>query len=425
MPASNMKVVTTAIAADRLGWSTTFQTRLVSAAPLHGTTLDGDLFLIGAGDPSLGGAPGTAEAVLSSWATQLRTAGIFRITGRLIGVDDTLDDEGLGYGWSWDDLAEDYAAPISGLSFHENTVTLAFAPGHAAGDPVVITGTPAGHGLTLINHVVTSAAGTSPALDYRRLPGSTSVTVSGTVPAGRQDVTRVVSVDNPTAFTASVVKTALMERGVTVDGDAVDLDELSPTPEVPSGRVLATWTSAPLSDILTVLLKVSQNLYADTMLKLVGRVPAADGKVPAGSVATGRSVEQQTLTAWGVPATAYVIRDGSGLSRYNYLTPALLVNVLSHVYADEKLREPFLAALPHAGVDGTLARRMVNTPAQRNAKAKTGSFANTRSLSGYVTTADGEPVVFSIIANNFSVPSSEVDAIVDRAVARLANFRRR
>jgi D-alanyl-D-alanine carboxypeptidase/D-alanyl-D-alanine-endopeptidase (penicillin-binding protein 4) len=131
------------------------------------------------------------------------------------------------------------------------------------------------------------------------------------------------------------------------------------------------------------------------------------------------------LAAWGIAPDSYLQADGSGLSRYNYLTADLLVRVLTRVYQDPKHRGPYTEALPNAGVDGSISGRMKGTKAENNARAKTGSIANVRALSGFVTSAEGEPLVFSFIANNFNVPQSQADAIVDGVVARLAEFRRR
>ena len=142
-------------------------------------------------------------------------------------------------------------------------------------------------------------------------------------------------------------------------------------------------------------MKNSQNQYAETFLKTMG---AATGTPRA---AAGRAAVQTTLQAWGVQPVDLIQRDGSGLSRYDYVTPEALATILVHVYRDDRLRGPFEATLPIAGRDGSLANRMKGTPAEGNARAKTGSMSNVRGLSGYVTTADGEPLVFSIIANNF------------------------
>lgn len=423
MPASNMKVVTASVTAERLGWDYRFETKLVSAAAIDNGTLAGDVVIVGAGDPSLGGKPGDAVTVLDAWAAQLRERGITRIAGRIVGDDNAHDDVGLGAGWAWDYLGSAYATPTSALSFGENVVTVILTPGAAAGEPAAISSRPAGHGLTIAGSVTTGAADSRPSLDFNRLPGSSVLTVSGSVPAGRAAVERLVSVDNPTLFTAGVLKAALIERGIQVDGEAVDIDAIEPpaaaAPE--SVRTLASWTSPPLAEILKHLLKVSQNLYADTMLERVGRVDAAT----VGSVVTGRKAVQETLASWGIAPDRYIMADGSGLSRYDYLTADVLAAILTRMYGDARHRAPFSDALPIAGVDGTIGNRMKGTPAENNARAKTGSIANARALSGYVTTAEGEPLVFSMIVNNFNVPQSEADAVIDRAVARLAAFRRR
>jgi D-alanyl-D-alanine carboxypeptidase/D-alanyl-D-alanine-endopeptidase (penicillin-binding protein 4) len=165
-------------------------------------------------------------------------------------------------------------------------------------------------------------------------------------------------------------------------------------------------------------MKASQNQYAETFLKTMG---AAAGTPTA---AGGRTVAQTILERWGVPAGALIQRDGSGLSRYDYVTPEALVTILTHIDRDERLRGPFEASLPIAGRDGSLSNRMKGTPAEGNARAKTGSMSNVRALSGYVTTADGEPLAFAIIANNFEVPADAITGATDAIVVRLATFRR-
>lgn len=187
--------------------------------------------------------------------------------------------------------------------------------------------------------------------------------------------------------------------------------------------VLLTHVSPPLAEIIKVTLKVSQNLYADTLLRLVGTT--VTGTAPAGSASAGQAAIEEQLKAWHIEADRYVLADGSGLSRYNYLSASMVADVLTAMYADDRYRRPFLDALPIAGVDGTIAARMKGTKAENNARAKTGSIAHARALSGFVTSADGEPLVFSMIVNNFNVPQAEADAVIDRAVARLAEFRRR
>jgi len=420
MPASNMKVVTMAAAAERLGWDFTFTTKVVATGPVEGGVLKGDLVVVGSGDPSLGGRPTEGPAVVDRWADQIRARGITRVEGRVIGHDNVFDDEGLGQGWAWDYLAYGYATPVSGLDFNENVVKLSFAPGSAAGDPVAVAALPGGSGLTIETAVRTAPPDGTADVNVARRPGTLKLGVSGSVPAGKTDVTQTVSVDNPTAFMAGAFRRALLGRGIEVSGGAIDADELPAPPDVTGGETLVSYTSPPLSEIGKILLKVSQNLYADTLLKAIGR-PADGGPATARE---GRRVLREVLQGWGIAPERYLQADGSGLSRYNYLTAGVLVTVLTRMYADDRHYVPFITALPVAGVDGTIAGRMKDTRAQGNARAKTGSIANARALSGYVTSADGEPLVFSMIVNNFNVPQSEADAIIDRAVVRLAEFRR-
>jgi serine-type D-Ala-D-Ala carboxypeptidase/endopeptidase (penicillin-binding protein 4) len=420
MPASNMKVVTTAAAAERLGWDFTFRTSVFATGPVEGGVLKGDLVVVGSGDPTLGGRPTDGPSVVDRWAEAICERGITAIEGRIIGDDNALDDEGLGNGWAWDDLAYGYSTPIGGLDFNENLVRLTFTPGAAAGDPAAVEARPDGSGLEISAAVRTVAKGGETDINLRRLPGSRKLEVTGSVPVGSTDVSQTVSVDNPTEFTVLALRRALIGRGVAVSGDAVDVDTLAVPPDVSSAETIVTYTSPPLAQIAKILLKVSQNLYADTLLKVIGR-PMAGGPANARD---GRKAVQDVLRGWGITPNRYIQADGSGLSRYNYLTASVLVDVLTRMYRDERHRAAFTDALPSAGVDGTLAGRMKDTKAQGNARAKTGSIANTRSLSGFVTSADGEPLVFSMIANNFNVPSSDATAAIDRAVVRLALFRR-
>jgi D-alanyl-D-alanine carboxypeptidase/D-alanyl-D-alanine-endopeptidase (penicillin-binding protein 4) len=420
MPASNMKVVTMAAAAERLGWDYTFVTTVVATGPVEGGVVKGDLVVVGSGDPSLGGRPTEGPSVVERWADQIRAKGITRIEGRIIGHDNVFDDEGFGQGWAWDNLAYGYSTPTSGLAFNENVVRLSFAPGSAAGDPVAVAARPDGSGLTIEAAVTTAATDRTADVNVVRQPGSRTLGVSGSVPAGKTDVTQTVSVENPTEFMAGAFRQALVSRGIDVAGGAIDVDVLPATPDVRAGETLVSHTSPPLTEIGKVLLKVSQNLYADTLLKAIGR-PADGG--PA-TTREGRRALREVLERWGIAPDQYIQADGSGLSRYNYLTANVLVAVLTRMYTDERHRAAFTDGLPIAGVDGTISSRMKDTKAQGNARAKTGSIANARALSGYVTSSDGEPLVFSMIVNNFNVPQSQADAIIDRAVVRLADFRR-
>ena len=184
-------------------------------------------------------------------------------------------------------------------------------------------------------------------------------------------------------------------------------------------RVLVLTESAPLRDVATVLMKVSQNQYAETLLKAVG---AQAGGL--GTTAAGRRAAAETFAAWGIPFEGYVMSDGSGLSRYNYVSPATITTILAKLHGDPRHRDNFIATLPVAGKDGTISTRMRRSRAEGNAVAKTGSIANVRSLSGFVKTRNGETLAFSVLANDFVIPSATVNWIADLAVEILANFSR-
>jgi D-alanyl-D-alanine carboxypeptidase/D-alanyl-D-alanine-endopeptidase (penicillin-binding protein 4) len=421
MPASNMKIVTTAAAATILGWNHRFSTTLETTAPLEGGVLKGDLIVRGGGDPSINTREGRAAAVLAEWASALRAAGITRIDGRIIGDDNAFDDETLGSGWAWDDLSAGYAAPVGALEFNENLATLTIAPAARAGDPAIVKLSP-GSGLRLLTRVNTAEAAASSDVSYRRRLDEPVLEVSGAIAAGSSTLERTVAVVNPTVFFAQSLKDYLIERGIDVSGPAVDLDDVAAQLATASGerRVLVSTQSPALREVATVLMKVSQNLYAETFLKAIG---ASRGGL--GTFEGGLSSVRTTLTSWKIPEDGYVLVDGSGLSRYNYLAASTVTAILEHVYKDPALREPFLTTLPIAGKDGTISTRMKRTRAEGNALAKTGSISNARSLSGFVKTRDGEMLVFSILANDFVIPAATVNWIADLAVEHLSNFTRK
>ena len=418
MPGSTMKVVTLAAAAERLGWDHTFETRLLAQGPIDSGLLSGDLVVVGSGDPSIVYDDGTADGLFANWAEALKARGVREISGRLIGDDNAFDDEALGPGWAWDDLQGRDAAGISGLQFNENTVQATLVPGAAVGVPATVSLQPAGSHLEVDNRLATVAAGTVASIAVRRSPGSNRLELRGSIPIGSEPAVRVVSVDNPTLFFVTALRGALSSAGIEVRGPDADIDDLTDAPPPGEGTVLATYHSPPLSTLATRLMKTSQNLYAETLLKTIG------GSGGAPTLEGGRMVATAVLQPWGVGPTGLVQVDGSGLSRYNYITADTLVTILMHVDQDDRLNAPFERSLPIAGRDGTLAARMKGTAAEGNARAKSGTLANVRSLAGYVSTADGEPLVFAIVANNFGTMPELAIAAIDAIVVKLAEFRR-
>lgn len=429
MPASNMKILTLAVAAESLGWDHRFTTTLAARGTIAGGVLHGDLIVKSDGDPTINTREARAAAVFDQWAQALHTAGIESIEGRIIGDDQAFDDEWIGAGWAWDYLQYDYAAPVGALEYNEDFATLMIAPESVAGRQPIVRLQP-GSGLDLINHATTGPVGSADTIDYRRHLDRPVLEVTGSIPLGGNTDTRSVAVINPTIFYAESLKTELTARGIGISGPAVDFDDVaaefvSTSTNTDHGGSALTTTmitrteSPPLRDIAPVLMKVSQNLYAETLLKAVG---ATEGGL--GTTEGGRVAARKILSDWGIKTDSYVMYDGSGLSRYNYIAAATVVDVLLHMYKDPRHRDAFLSTLPIAGKDGTIATRMRGTRAEGNAIAKTGSISNARSLSGFVKTRDGEMLVFSILANDFVIPSSTITTMADLAVESLANFTR-
>ena len=310
VPASNEKIVTMATAAARLGWGFRFETRLESAAPISRGALKGDLVVVGGGDPTINKWSGNPDAVFAEFAGALQAAGITRIDGRIVGDDDAFEDERFGYGWSWDDFAYGYAAPVGALQYFENLVEVVVRPGTSPGLPAVIDLRPLGSDLTIVNRVTTGTAGTQTDIDIGRFPGRRELEVRGTIAAGSRDVVRTAAVDNPTLYFVQALKAALAAHGITVVGAAVDGDDLSYGTAATSSaratagdqrvdgggvrRVLAQHCSPPLSELGKTLMKTSQNLYAETVQKALSLSPG-----PA-STAASRKLQEETLSTWGI-----------------------------------------------------------------------------------------------------------------------------
>ena len=405
MPGSTMKIITVAAAAELLGWDHQFETKIVSMASTDEGVLRGDLVVIGGGDPSISersDAPGTLRAI----ARQVRDAGVARIEGGIIGHDDVFDDRGFGDGWTLDNLPYGFAAAVSALEYNEGSVDLVIRAGASAGDAVAIQVRPEGSGLDIDNRLVTVAESGAGMLTLHRQPGSSRLIVQGQIPAKAAPFARTASVDNPTRFFASAFRAALIAEGVQVNGDAIDIDDFLAKPDLIGARTLVSYTSPPLRQLAVSMMKVSQNQYAETLLKAAG----------------GRDKLQSVLNSWEIANDSYVIADGSGLSRYNYLTSDALVRILQRLRADAKHAGPFTNTLPVAGRDGALSRRLAGTPAEGKVRAKTGTVDNVRAIAGYVETADGETLVFSMIANNFTASTSTIDSAADKALVRLATF---
>ena len=352
MPASNMKIVTLAAAAERLGWDYPYETKVVAAGPVAAGVLDGDLVVVGSGDPSLVAADGAGDRVFADWADRLKQRGIRAIAGRVIGDDNAFDDQTLGFGWSWDDLPDDYAAGVGALQFNENAVRVTVAPGPAAGDAAGISITPDGSGLTIVSAVPTRRRGQH--FDDRRAPaaGQHGAGAARARSARRRAVGR--SPSRSTTRRSSFVnalRTALIAHGIDVRGPAVDVDDVSDArPSADTRRqVQLSYRSAAAHDARAPADEGQPE-------PVRGDVPEDGRRGGRARPHSGRGPEprrRRSSKAGASPRCGLIQRDGSGLSRYNLITPEALVTILTHVDRDDRLRGPFEASLPIAGRDGT------------------------------------------------------------------------
>ncbi len=406
VPASTMKVLTSVAAAERLGWGYRFETRLYGTGPVVDGTLRGDLLVVGSGDPSINPRHPSRVDAFDDWARRLKALGVRHIAGHVVGDDGAVEQPGWGIGWAWDDLIEGYGAAYGALQYHEGEVRITIGPGWTPGTPAVLYASPANHGLFLVNEAITAGERGDGWLALSRDPGTRFVTVTGRAPIGAAPRSAITSVANPTLFFVEELRAVLLRHGIVVDGAAADIDALSDRPRADEGWLLFVDESPPLVELVDVTLKWSRNEYAEALLM------ALDPEPPA-RAAEALPRLRETLDRLGVDPGSYSTRDGSGLSRNDYLSADALVATLRGAWTRPHLRDTLAATLPEAGRSGSLADRLRGTPAEGRVRAKTGSMSNVRSLAGYVETAAGEPLVFAFLVNGFDVGAAAIDARVD------------
>ena len=412
VPASVAKILPVATAIDTVGWSFRFETALKTNGTITDGTLNGDLYIVGAGDPAIGGRGGED---LSAWINGLAALQIRQINGRVIGDDDALEEPRPGLAWAWDDLGTS-GALFGALNLEENRMLVTVTPGVQPGVPVQIAVDPVALARPLVNRALTVERGAGQGLWTEQRPGELELSIAGSLAQNAPPARLMVSVGNPTLWFARTFRQRLLEANIGVTGDAYDVDDVAMAPDRSNMETLYVHRSQPLSEIVKPLLKESINVYGEALMRLNAprTTPTNDGAI--------KGIAQK-LTAWGIPADGQQIIDGSGLSRRNVMAAETLVLVLQKMH-DADSSSPWMAAFPIAGVDGTLMSRMRGTPAERNVRAKTGSMSNIRSLAGYVTTRDGERLAFAVLVNNFEGTGTTANQALDAIAVRLASFQR-
>ena len=420
MPASNMKIVTGATSLAQLGPDYTYRTDFAAGGRVVHDTLQGALIVTGRGDPTLSDhMRGSALKPLYDVADSLRAHGIVAIAGGVQAGPDVFPDTTIGFGWSWDDLGDDYGAGVDALYVNEG-FGLVIANGKAGGFADSLMTMPMRAYPKVAIAPTTRDSEISDTFALRLDRDKTGTFLARGKLKTSSDTLIVVYPDQREAYLAAL-REALGTHGI-----AISTAGARPMLPAPGRRadaehpvLLFTMHSPPLREILPALEKPSQNQIAEILYKTLGLE-----KTGTGSADSGRAIIERQLATWGAQPDGYLIRDGSGLSRYDYLSPETIVRVLDKIRADTAFHV-FYDALPIAGVDGSLEHRMLGTAAVGKVHAKTGSVANARSLSGYVTTADDHMLLFSLLANNWTVKQSSVDSVQNRIAVLLASLKLR
>jgi D-alanyl-D-alanine carboxypeptidase/D-alanyl-D-alanine-endopeptidase (penicillin-binding protein 4) len=433
-PASNAKLFTAALALDRLGPDYRIKTSLYARAkPTRGGTLWSDLVVYGRGDPSFaarfhGGDYGRS---LQPLIEAVARTGLRHVRGDLVGDESYFRGPPLGSGWMWDDLQHYYGAEVSALTVEDNVADLVFLPGARVGDPCRILTLPQTRYVAFSNRTVTAAAGHPRRIELHRPMWENVLYAFGQLPLGDPGYTNAVAVHDPARWSVTLLRDALARRGIRVSGTVRTRDWRA---QEAQPRDYAGWTelaavpSPPLTNLLAQMLKPSQNLYAQLLLLQVGAQAAPS--LPHRS----RTTEDVAVTELhrflrevGLARGEYYLEEGSGLSREALVTPNAIIRLLQ--FMDTHRHGPaFKAALPVAGVDGTLRRRLRHAAVAGQVRAKTGTLRSVVTLSGYLHTAAKERLAFCLLLNNYLGDGGPLDAQttgrqeVDALVLLLAQF---
>lgn len=398
-PASNLKVLTTAAALHHLGPDFRWMTWVTTEAPVVQGVVQGDLLVYGTGDPALGPGSRSEPGAFDELAAQLAARGIRRVEGRVVGDASYFEGPDRVDRWDPRDLNDWFAAAAPALGFNGNVVQLRVEAGPAGHFPTVHFDPPVG-GVDVDMRALTVAGRPAARMHMLRDDPLEPIRVEGEIAATGRDVYRTMTVQDPVRFAAHAFVEALSEAGIEVTGGTGTIRDRAVSPlssaRVFTGsqhRVLARHRSAPLLDALAVVNLESHNLYADLVLKTLGRVVEGDGSFAGGARVVRRFLEDEI----GVPAGVVEMYDGSGLAADDRASAAALVAALRHALSSP-LGEALLQTLPEAGT--RQMRRMTRTAAARNLRAKTGTIEGVSALSGVVRSADGRPLVFSILGND-------------------------
>jgi len=394
-PASTAKLYTTAAALNFLGPAYRFYTRVaLQPDTVQSSTVAGDLWLIGSGDPTL------TNSDLMALANTIKNQGISQINGNLVCDESAFDDIRYGKGWMWDDQPYRDFAPIGALSVNRNTLTVFISPGSTPDAPAKFRVDPPTNYAKVNNLAITSdpqaSINSSNKITVLRRwqSGENIIDINGRIPLAAPEESIVQNIIDPAEYTCTLFTKALSQSGITVRGNTI-------AGKAPlEAQVTTEHASAQLNEIIIGMNKNSNNLDAELLLKAVGREVSGE----QGSAENGIRAIEKFLTTCGLSWDTIRIADGSGVSRYNLVSPASLAALLKEVYNNFAIRHEFIASLPIAGIDGSLKNRMKGSRAATIVHAKTGFMTGVSSLAGYTQSLDGLPIAFVIMMEHFVGP---------------------
>jgi len=440
MPASNMKNFTIATAMEKLGPDFKFVTRVFAATvPDSNGTIKGDLRILGGGDISISTAffgtsptdPETYYKGIDRLVDAIAAAGVRKINGNIVGDESFFKGFYIPPTWEWDDLQWYYGAEVSALPINDNAIDISVKPSKEL-NSCIVTISPPNNLFQIINNCVTTS-GNERRLAVNKRIDRNIIEVAGTMPVSDKGFNGSITVTHPAELFVAILKQRLEKRGIIVKGEPkvrTTDGEATSTP-----KEITKLESVPFSEIAAKTMKPSQNLYTETILRIVGEVESArsyaqtspvvgvcvNGCIRPDSDVLGLGIVKRFLSSTGIPADAVVQYDGCGMSRHDLITPSSVVTLYTYMAKQSRYAQAWKDALSIGGVDGTLASRFKGTAAAGNIRGKTGTIDQVSALSGYMTTLGGEPVVLSILVNDVPEGRMRVSLIDDITVA-VANF---
>lgn len=417
--ASNLKLLSTATALAALGADRRFATEVYLGNVLDAGDDSEDLVIRALGDPSISPSFGIdPREVLHEWVSTIDSLGVRRIRNIIVDAS-RYEATPFGPGWGWDDEAYGFNAHISAAAIYDNSVEVRVTPGPRPGSPARIDLLPATAYVTLQVTAQTATRDAVGTIEVKRDRGSDIVTVSGSIAVGAEPYIEHIAVDDPNVFFGTLIEEELERSGIPVRGAVLDAEDIRRPVPYATLRRISVRRSRPLGELLPAINKQSLNLATEMLVREMGFDDCG-----IGSTSAGLEVVRRFMRDAGIDPEKTRIVDGSGLSRLNMLSAADMTRLLRVAWR-ARWGADFRASLAIAGRDGTLATRMRGSLAEGNAIGKTGYLNGIRALSGYVRSRDGEWLAFSIVVNNYSVPTSVVNTAQDLFVMRLASFSRK